>query len=70
MHGTTENQMCAARAIKRDAAVAALVVDVMAKNLEASTVDLLLSVKVRCRRCTPLSVLGSIPRSAYVGGST
>jgi hypothetical protein len=59
-------------AIKREAAVAALVVDVTAKNLEASTVDLLLSVKVRCRRCAPLSALGrrSIPRSAYVGGST
>ena len=44
--------------------------DVTAKNLDASTVDLLLIVKVRCRRCTPLSVLGrrSIPRSATLAG--
>jgi hypothetical protein len=57
-------------AIKRDAAVAALVADVMAKNLDASPVDLLLSVKVRCRRCTPLSVLGgrSVPWSATSAG--
>jgi hypothetical protein len=50
-------------AIKRDAAAAALVADVTAKNLDASTVDLLLRVKVRCRRCAPLSVLGcrSVP---------
>jgi hypothetical protein len=45
-------------AIKRDAAAAALVADVTAKNLDASTVDLLLSVKVRSRRCTSLSALG------------
>ncbi len=52
-------------AIKRDAAAAALVADVTAKNLDASTADLLLRVKVRCRRCAPLSVLGcrSTPRS-------
>ena len=43
---------------------------VTAKNLDASTVDLLLCVKVRCRRCAPLSVLGrrSIPRSATLAG--
>jgi len=57
-------------AIKRDAAAAALVADVTAKNLDASTVDLLLIVKVRCRRCAPLSALGcrSIPRSATLAG--
>jgi hypothetical protein len=57
-------------AIKRDAASAALVADVTAKNLDASTVDLLLCVKVRCRRCAPLSVLGcrSTPRSAALAG--
>ena len=44
--------------------------DVAAKNLDASTVDLLLCVKVRCRRCAPLSVMGrrSIPRSATLAG--
>jgi hypothetical protein len=57
-------------AIKRDAASAALVADVTAKNLDASTVDLLQFVKVRCRRCAPLSVLvcRSIPRSATLAG--
>ena len=52
-------------AIKRDAAAAAVVSVVTAKNLDASTADLLLCVKVWCRRCAPLSVLGrrSIPRS-------
>ena len=59
-------------AIKRDAAAAALVAVVTAKNLDASTADLLLCVKVRCRRCAPLSVLGrrSTPPECYVGGST
>ena len=62
----TENRCAQLAAIKRDAAVAALAADVTAKNLDASTGDLLLSVKVRCRRCAPLSALGcrSIPRSA------
>ena len=57
-------------AIKRDAAAAAMVSVVTAKNLDASTVDLLLIVKVRCRRCAPLSGLGrrSIPRSATLAG--
>jgi hypothetical protein len=57
-------------AIERDAATAALVADVTAKNLDASTGDLLLSVKVRCRRCAPLSVLGcrSTPRSGTLAG--
>ncbi len=69
----TENRSAQLAAIKRDAATSALVADVMAwKNPDASTVDLVLSVKVRCRRCAPLSILGcrSIPRSATVGGST
>jgi hypothetical protein len=57
-------------AIKRDATAAALVADVTAKNLDASTVALLRSVKVRCRRCIPLSVLGrrSTPRHAPYAG--
>jgi hypothetical protein len=58
------------KAIKRNAAAAALVADVTAKNLDASPVDLLQIVKVRCCRCAPLSVLGcrSIPRSAMLAG--
>ena len=59
-------------AIKRDAAAAALVSVVTAKNLDASTADLLLCVKVRCRRCAPLSVLGLPldPPECCVDGST
>ncbi len=68
----TENWCAQLAAIKRDAAGAALVVDVTAKNLDASPVDLLRLVKVRCRRRAPLSVLGcSIdPPECSARGST
>jgi hypothetical protein len=52
----TENRCAQLAAIKRDAAVAALAADVTAKNLDASSVDLLRLVKVRCRRRAPSSV--------------
>jgi hypothetical protein len=54
--------------IQRNAAWKALVADVKAENLDASSVDLLRIVKVRCRWCAPLSVLEcpSIPRSTLV----
>ena len=57
LHRANEIGRAQLAAIKRDAAAAALVSDVTAKNLDASTVDLLLCVKVRCRRCAPLSAL-------------
>ncbi len=58
--------------IQHDAAGKALLLlaDVKAKNLDASSVDLLRIVKVRCGRCAPWSVpeCSSVPRSApYVG---
>ena len=61
----TENRCVQLAAIERDGAGKALVADVKAKNLDVSAVDLLLIVKVRGRRCVPLSVLGcrSIPQS-------
>jgi hypothetical protein len=43
-------------AIERTAAGAALVAGVKAKNLDASAVDILRIVKVRCRRRAPWSV--------------
>ena len=57
-------------AIQRNAPLKALVADVKAKNPDASSVDLLRIVKVRCRRCAPLSVLEcfSLTRSALYAG--
>ncbi len=57
-------------AIERNAAGAALVADVKAQHLDASSVDLLRIVKVRCRRRAPLPVLecSSLPRSAPYAG--
>ncbi len=66
----TENRCVQLATIQRNAAGAVLVADVKAKHLDASPVDLLRLVKVPCRRCAPMSVLGcpSVPRSApHVG---
>jgi hypothetical protein len=56
--------------IQRNAAGKALVADIKVKHLDASSVDLLRIVKVRCRRCAPSSVLGcpSVARSAPHAG--
>ena len=63
----TENRCVQLAAIQRNAAGKALVADVKANNLDASAVNLLRLVKVRCRRCAPLSVLDwSAPRSPGV----
>jgi hypothetical protein len=40
--------------VQRNPTGAALLADAKAKNLDASAVDLLRIVKVRCRRCAPL----------------
>ncbi len=66
----TGNRCVQLTTIQRNAAGKALVADVKAKNLGASSVDLLRIVKVRRRRCAPSSVLGcrSIPRSAPYAG--
>ena len=53
----TEHRCVQLATIERNAAGAALVAGAKAKHLDASAVDLLLRVKVRCRRCAPLSVL-------------
>jgi hypothetical protein len=57
-------------AIQHNAAGKALVADAKAKNLDASSVDLLRIVRVRCRRCAPLSVreCPSVPWSAPYAG--
>ncbi len=49
-----ENRCVQLATIQRNAAGKALVADVTAKNLFASTVDVLRIVKARCRRCAPL----------------
>ena len=66
----TENQCMQLATIQRNAAGKALVADVKAKNLDASSVDLLRIVKVRCRRCALSFVLEcpSVPRSTPYAG--
>ncbi len=72
----TENRCVQLAAIERaDAVGKALVADVKAKHLDASPVDLLRIVKVRCRRRAPLSVRECIyiyigPPERSVRGST
>jgi hypothetical protein len=61
LHCVTENRSVQLATTQRNAAGKALVADAKAKNLDASPVDLLRIVKVRCRRCAPSSVLGYLP---------
>ena len=65
-----ENRCVQLATIEHSTAGNALVADVKAKNLDASSVDLLRIVKVRCRQCAPLSALGcpSASRSASYAG--
>jgi hypothetical protein len=58
MHRVIENRCLQLATIQRNPAGKALVANVKAKNLEASTVDLLRIVKARCCRCAPLAVRG------------
>jgi hypothetical protein len=66
----TEHRRVQLATIERNAAGAALLADAKAKKLDASSVDLLRLVKVRCRCCAPSSVLGcpSVPESARCAG--
>jgi hypothetical protein len=72
LHGRAETSACAElAAIARNAAGAALLAGAKAKKLDASAVDLLRLVKVRCRRCAPSSVRGcpSAPESSAHGST-